>query len=124
MGADFIFSICRIPGITGEEFAEAVRQRYSSMDVRWLQAEMDLLHRCGLWHSDMPLDVEEARACIIENVIESERRLSANPRDTSRCHLEGKEWYISGCQSWREGTESMGSINWLGATDCEELGHE
>ena len=119
MGADFIFSCCRIPGLPQDEFLDAVTEKIMNMpDGEWEELLRSLEDHC--------LMVEGAykREDIVKRIVTAERELSNGPRDLGSLTLDDKDYYISGLLSHGDSTESMEDITWLVVTGCEELGHD
>jgi len=119
MGADFIFSICGVPGLPQDEFKDAVTTAVTSMTDDEFSGLLQSLEDGGVW-----LDEGVTKQDVIKGVIDAERNLASGPRDMASFCLADRDYYISGLLSHGDGTDSMQDIAWLTSTGFENLGHD
>ena len=124
MGADFVFSLCRIPGLPQDEFEDAVTKKITDMtDGEYEELLATLENRC-LWMPTESMEQTPKREVIVEMIVSAERSLANGGRDMGSLSLDDKDYYISGLLSYGEGTESMEYIDVLVVTGFEMAGHE
>ena len=126
MGADFTFTICKIPIntkaemiLSGENLKRAVKQRFTKFAT-----EDDLffitLENCGVLYSEDEENVEEIVAQKADEVADF-LTSGWESRDTATMQLDGKYYFITGGMSWGdEPTDNFGIINLIDAMGITE----
>jgi len=122
MGADFIYSICRIPYtgdgdvlFSGFTVASVIKQRFLKIDR---EEVLSNLEDCGIYYDGEDFDsfVSE-KANEVFNFFESGWNLS----DTAILVLEGRHYYITGGMSWGDTpTDSYDIIAFINALEITE----
>ena len=127
MGADFTFTICKIPIntkaemiLSGENLKRAVKQRFTKFSV-----EDDLFLRtledCGVCLTEEEENNEELVAQKADEVADF-LTSGWESRDTATMQLDGKYYFITGGMSWGdEPTDNFGTINLIDALGITEV---
>jgi len=122
MGADFVYSICRIPYtgdgdvlFSGKTVANVIKQRFLKIDR---EEVLSNLEDCGIY-----CDGEDFESFVSEKAEEISDFLESgwNFRDTATLVLEGRHYYITGGMSWgdtpTESYDVIALIEALGITE-------
>jgi hypothetical protein len=107
MGADFICSLSRIPACSPDD-TDKLKAKFDEVGRETIVAELIETLR----FDDEEL-TELSDAELLNMGIRAYKALYREPRDTTILHLEGKDYYLSGCQSYGDQTEGMEEIQLL-----------
>jgi len=125
MGADFIFDICAVPGVSGDEF-EAECKKF--VDGLSKEAVWDYLENIqgGFMNTPGASDEENlayAKKEMLESLVEAEKALQGNRRDLTVLTLNGADYFLTGGMSWGDDpTDAYQYVHRLAYSGVDILG--